>query len=233
MGSFFLLKRLSSATSIPATQRGSLAQTTQLPSCETLTFQLGHSFSSGAGAARNGFLPLVRLTVRPLKLVWPSTDALAWRMSRRDIMARFLSSQNLYFRTCALSSSSCIKLRRNWNSAPSAPPAGSHSSMLTAHLCLQPDPGPTTVRAGSGVAQTPARGGFLRTTNSLPLTLVLIQPSAGPVPIKSLYCRRSPSSASCSMSAPVQRRSGAAGEARSWPVRTSMPPLSTPPMTAH
>mmetsp|Transcript_5799 Transcript_5799/g.17130 ORF Transcript_5799/g.17130 Transcript_5799/m.17130 type:complete len:258 (-) Transcript_5799:196-969(-) len=66
----------------------------------------------------------------------------------------------------------------------------------------------------------------------LPLSrLKLTQPHRGPEPESRSYRSRTPSSSSSRTSAYVDSRSASAGDAVSLPVRTRMPPLSSPPIT--
>mmetsp|Transcript_49945 Transcript_49945/g.151998 ORF Transcript_49945/g.151998 Transcript_49945/m.151998 type:complete len:203 (+) Transcript_49945:733-1341(+) len=71
------------------------------------------------------------------------------------------------------------------------------------------------------------------TRSSLPVILVLTQPSPGPSPLTSLNFKRSPLSSSSSTKAPWLSREAAASDFRSCPCRTRMPPLSAPPTTSQ
>mmetsp|Transcript_8624 Transcript_8624/g.20372 ORF Transcript_8624/g.20372 Transcript_8624/m.20372 type:complete len:249 (+) Transcript_8624:1310-2056(+) len=86
--------------------------------------------------------------------------------------------------------------------------------------------------SGSGAEASSAVLSLL-TNSSLPGSLILTHPSAGPPPDTSLYFSRSPLSSSSSTSEPVERRSGSCGEPTLWPDRTRIPPLSAPPTTSH
>jgi len=66
-----------------------------------------------------------------------------------------------------------------------------------------------------------------------PASFVLTQPVSGPDPVSRLYCKRSSSSCSSRTNAPWLRRPGASAEDLSFPVRTRMPPFSSPPTTSQ
>mmetsp|Transcript_122959 Transcript_122959/g.348513 ORF Transcript_122959/g.348513 Transcript_122959/m.348513 type:complete len:370 (-) Transcript_122959:89-1198(-) len=87
--------------------------------------------------------------------------------------------------------------------------------------------GPTSVGGGCRTLLS------VLTARSLPGSLMLTQPTAGPVPSSSLKLRRSPFSSTSSIRAPVERRSAVCGDAVASPSRTRIPPLSAPPTTSH
>mmetsp|Transcript_49943 Transcript_49943/g.151991 ORF Transcript_49943/g.151991 Transcript_49943/m.151991 type:complete len:299 (+) Transcript_49943:469-1365(+) len=106
----------------------------------------------------------------------------------------------------------------------------SASSFRPDNIPMYCEPCPGNINAGPAVPITDAS----RLTNkSLPVILVLTQPSPGPSPLTSLNFKRSPLSSSSSTKAPWLSREAAASDFRSCPCRTRMPPLSAPPTTSQ
>mmetsp|Transcript_57671 Transcript_57671/g.187373 ORF Transcript_57671/g.187373 Transcript_57671/m.187373 type:complete len:351 (-) Transcript_57671:18-1070(-) len=134
------------ATSAPQTQSGSLARMTQSPSWDTLKLKFAKSARSGPGrgALRNGFLPLVRAISKSLKLLKPKTMVEACRTNKREIRARFLSTNLTNFKTCSRSSFSRMRPSKNRNSTPWCSSAGCHCAEFMAQrrrpLLAEPSP---------------------------------------------------------------------------------------------
>mmetsp|Transcript_75978 Transcript_75978/g.197701 ORF Transcript_75978/g.197701 Transcript_75978/m.197701 type:complete len:215 (-) Transcript_75978:30-674(-) len=126
--------RCGAETSAPTRCKGSLARTTQRPSCETLKLKFGSP--GGKGDCRNGLPPFVRQRLSVSKSAAAKTRAHALRARSRPISARLWSRKFGDLSTPSLSGPSGSKCSKNWNSSPRAPPNGFHAVASTAQRHL-------------------------------------------------------------------------------------------------